>query len=83
MSIIQAHNVEKSFQGKVILSDISFAIDAGDKIGLIGRNGSGKTTLLNLLTGALEADQGAIHRAQTLLVAMLGQIGRASCRERV
>lgn len=73
MSIIQAHNVEKSFQGKVILSEISFAIDAGDKIGLIGRNGSGKTTLLNLLTGTLEADQGQIHRAQTLLVAMLGQ----------
>ncbi len=73
MSIIQAHHVEKSFQGNIVLSGLSFAVDAGDKIGLIGRNGSGKTTLLRLLTGELDADKGSVVRAQNTVISMLGQ----------
>ena len=73
MSIIQADGISKSFQGRQVLSDLSFAIDATDKIGLIGRNGSGKSTLLKLLTGNLEPDQGRIHRAGSTAMSMLDQ----------
>lgn len=42
------------------LSDVSFQLNAGDRLGLIGHNGSGKTTLLRALSGAYEPDQGTI-----------------------
>ena len=73
MSILWADKIAKSFQGREILSDISFAIDAGDRIGLIGRNGSGKSTLLKLMTGELEPDRGSIHRAYRIMTSMLDQ----------
>ena len=41
-------------------SDISFHINAGDRVGLIGLNGAGKTTLLNILSGDLDADSGNV-----------------------
>lgn len=73
MSILWADNLSKSFQGREILSGISFSIDAGDRIGLIGRNGSGKSTLLKLMTGDLEPDGGTLHRAYRIMTSMLGQ----------
>ncbi len=47
--------------GRPILEDASATIDSGHHVGLVGRNGAGKTTLLRLITGQIEADQGAIH----------------------
>lgn len=73
MSILWADKIGKSFQGREILSGLSFAIDAGDRIGLIGRNGSGKSTLLKLMTGELEPDRGSIHRAYRIMTSMLDQ----------
>lgn len=73
MSIVQANGISKAFLGREILRDLSFAVDAGDKIGLVGRNGSGKSTLLKLLSGTLAPDSGSIHKADSILVSMLGQ----------
>lgn len=73
MSIIQAQTISKSFQGRAILSDLSFAIDAGDRIGLVGQNGTGKSTLLGLIAGHIPPDEGEIIRAQSLVISTLGQ----------
>ncbi len=73
MSFVQAHNLSKSYQGKEILSDLSFAVEAGDRIGLVGQNGSGKTTLLHLISGRIKPDSGEILRSQSLVMSYLEQ----------
>ena len=57
---IQVENISKSIQGKSILNDISFGIDAGQSLALIGPNGSGKSTLLRIVAGLLSADSGNV-----------------------
>ena len=49
--MLTAHNLSKAFGLTPILKNITFSINAGDRVGLIGPNGCGKTTLLRLLTG--------------------------------
>lgn len=58
--MIQISKLNKSYAHQEILSDISFTIHKGEKIGLIGRNGHGKTTLIRLLTGIESPDSGDI-----------------------
>lgn len=53
--------ISKSYNGKTVLENISGAIYAGDKIGLIGRNGVGKTTLARVLSGREPSDAGKIE----------------------
>ena len=60
-----ARNVSKSFQGRPVLHDLSWRVERGSVVGLLGANGAGKTTLLRILLGLLPADSGAaeIHGA--------------------
>ncbi|MEN8790065.1 MAG: ABC-F family ATP-binding cassette domain-containing protein [Flavobacteriaceae bacterium] len=58
--MINIHKLTVSFGGEELFGDISFRINQGDRIGLIGKNGAGKTTLLKLLSGSAQADSGAI-----------------------
>ena len=58
--IYSFNNVSKKFGNKSVLEDISFEIEAGKIIGLVGRNGSGKTTTLQLMSNLLLADKGKI-----------------------
>src|SRR5690606_23417175 len=53
----------KSFGGMIAVGGVSFEIESGALVGLIGPNGSGKTTTLNLLNGALAPDSGSVHVA--------------------
>ena len=62
--MLTAHHLTKSYNINPVLNDISFSINAGDRIGLIGPNGAGKTTLLRLLTGAEQPDKGQIVFAE-------------------
>jgi len=55
--------VEKSFDGKVVLSGVSFAAQEGSLTAILGASGSGKTTLLRLIAGLERADRGAISLA--------------------
>jgi ATPase subunit of ABC transporter with duplicated ATPase domains len=70
MSLIYLDHASLSFGDRQILDDVSFGINPGDKIGLVGHNGSGKSTLLKCLTGQLQLDKGAVIRRRNL-----GRIG--------
>jgi branched-chain amino acid transport system permease protein len=59
--------VSKSFGGLRAVEKVSFRVDRGQIIGIIGPNGSGKTTLLNVLSGALKPSSGAIRLAGTVI----------------
>lgn len=61
--MIVVKNIEKRFQSKKILNQISFHIKQGEYVGLIGLNGAGKTTLLHILAGILKEDSGFIRVA--------------------
>jgi|SRR3989344_2272900 len=57
-SIITIKNLKKNFNQKEVLQDISFKINEGDIVALIGPNGCGKTTILNILSKLIESDGG-------------------------
>ncbi len=57
MQVIQ---ISKSFGARDILKDVSFRVDPGDRVAVVGRNGEGKTTLLRILAGQAEADAGTV-----------------------
>ena len=58
---LEAMSLVRRFGGIVAVDRVSFRIERGELIGLIGPNGSGKTTLINLLSGALAPDEGTIR----------------------
>ncbi|MCL1982981.1 MAG: ABC-F family ATP-binding cassette domain-containing protein [Clostridiales bacterium] len=58
MIVLSANNIAKSFGSEAVLKDVSFHVNDGDRIGVIGNNGAGKTTLLNILSGEITADSG-------------------------
>ncbi|MDP3386776.1 MAG: ABC-F type ribosomal protection protein [Eubacteriales bacterium] len=59
-SVITADKISKSYDGQLILSNVSFELFYGDSFALIGNNGSGKTTLLKMITKEIESDSGQI-----------------------
>ena len=58
---------------KTILSDVSFAIEEGDRLGIVGVNGSGKSTLLRIISGKIDPDSGEVHIARDKTVGMMEQ----------
>ncbi len=57
---IKAKNLEKSFDGKKVLNDISFSVKKGEVFGYLGPNGAGKTTTVRILTGLIKPDRGEV-----------------------
>lgn len=66
MTLIRLEQISKAFAGIPVLQDISWQIEVGRKIGLIGANGSGKSTLLHILSGSMRADTGTVEGARGL-----------------
>lgn len=60
MSFLELRKVQKRFGGLCAVDDVSFTLEKGGVLGLVGPNGSGKTTLLNLITGLLPVTAGSI-----------------------
>jgi ATPase subunit of ABC transporter with duplicated ATPase domains len=61
------------FPSKTVFDDISLGVDAGERIGIVGRNGDGKSTLINVLAGLTEPDRGRVIRTNGVSVGVLGQ----------
>ena len=74
MKYIETINLTKYHGAAPILSDISFSINSGEKIGLVGRNGSGKSTLLRILSGEDSSFEGNLVVASGLGRASVPQI---------
>ena len=60
MPLIAATNIAHRFGTDIILDGVSLTIEAGDRIGMVGRNGCGKSTLMKILCGMIPADQGQV-----------------------
>ena len=64
--VLDVVGLSKSYDNEAVIKDLSFKIEKGDKIALIGPNGVGKTTLLELITQNIEPDSGSINWGQTI-----------------
>ena len=73
MIILSAKNLSKVYGTDVILERVSFHINEGDRIGIVGKNGAGKSTLLNMLTGELPCDDGEFFVSQNTRIGYLKQ----------
>mgnify|MGYP000084233633 FL=1 len=66
-------NITVSFGGRDLYKNISFQINAKDKIGVVGKNGAGKSTMLKLITGEQKASSGQINSVKSLSIGYLPQ----------
>jgi ATP-binding cassette subfamily F protein 3 len=73
MIILSCSNIAFSFGTDIILSNISFNIQDGEKVGLVGVNGAGKTTLFKILCGVYQPDSGEIYLAKGTRIGYLEQ----------
>ena len=71
--LITLQNINKSFLDKSILKDVNLTINEKERVGLLGINGVGKTTLLNIISGALEYDEGTLARKPNIRIGYLRQ----------
>lgn len=73
MQTLRADNLTSIYGEKTLFNDVSFIINEGDRVGLIGTNGSGKTSLLNVLAGINHADSGSISKPNDYSIGYLKQ----------
>ena len=71
--VIEAEQVSKSFDGRLLVEDMNFRLPPGGIVGVIGPNGAGKTTLFNMITGLDRPDIGSIRVGETVQLAYVDQ----------
>lgn len=71
--LCSAYQIEKSFASRTLFRDLTFAVESGDRIGLIGPNGSGKSTLMRILAQKTTVDGGKLSFSRGLRVGFLEQ----------
>ncbi|MGB5667653.1 MAG: ABC-F family ATP-binding cassette domain-containing protein [Maribacter sp.] len=71
--MLNIHNLSVSFGGEYLFEEISFRLNAGDRVGLIGKNGAGKSTLLKLLSKDMQLDSGTIATEKDVKIGFLRQ----------
>lgn len=71
--MINIHNLSVSFNATYLFQEATFKLNAGDRVGLIGKNGAGKSTMLNILSRRLEADSGTIAYDKDVKIGFLRQ----------
>ena len=73
MNILTAEQITKSYTERILLNGISFSLQEGEKVGVIGINGTGKSTLLKILSGLEEPDGGKLVLANHVIIRYLPQ----------
>ncbi|ASI88951.1 MULTISPECIES: energy-dependent translational throttle protein EttA [Vibrio] len=71
--VLEVNNLTKSFDGRVLIDDLSFSIPKGAIVGIIGANGAGKSTLFKMLSGTEQPDAGTIELGDTVKLASVEQ----------
>lgn len=71
--MLNVHNLSVSFGGEVLFEGISFRLNPGDRVGLIGKNGAGKSTLLKLLGGEMLPESGTVSKDKGMSIGYLKQ----------
>jgi len=71
--MLNAHDITVSFSGEELFSGITFKLNAGDRIGLVGKNGAGKSTLLKIVSGEQEYDRGSMAFDKDISLGFLKQ----------
>jgi len=70
---IKAEKIHKAYKGNTVLEDVSFILNPGQKVGLVGYNGTGKSTLLKILTGEVDIDEGSLIKRKDLIIGYMPQ----------
>lgn len=71
--VIEANNISKQFNDRVLIENLSFAIPKGAIVGIIGPNGAGKSTLFKMIMGIEQPDSGSIRLGETVQLAYVDQ----------
>lgn len=71
--MISVDNLAVEFSGSTLFSDVSFTINADDKIALMGKNGAGKSTMMKIIAGAQQATRGSVRTPKDAIIAYLPQ----------
>ncbi|MCI5044115.1 MAG: energy-dependent translational throttle protein EttA [Aquisalinus sp.] len=71
--VIEAENLKKGFEDKLLIGDLSFKLPPGGIVGVIGPNGAGKTTLFKMLTGQDTPDEGTLRVGDTVSLGYMDQ----------
>ncbi|MDC7124931.1 MAG: energy-dependent translational throttle protein EttA [Spirochaetales bacterium] len=72
--VVEAENVKKAFDDRILVENMTFSMPPGAIIGIIGPNGAGKTTLFKMITGSEKPDDGSIKVGQTVKLAHVDQL---------
>ena len=78
MSLIRLHNVSKTYDANRVLRDVSFRLQPGERVGLIGKNGTGKTTMFRMILGQEEPDSGEVDMTPDATVGYFSQFSTLS-----
>ena len=71
--VIEANNLTKGFEDKLLIDELSFQLPPGGIVGVIGPNGAGKTTLFKMLTGIENPDDGSLKVGETVIMGYVDQ----------
>ena len=72
--VIEFNNVTKSYDGRVLLDDLSMSVPSGAIVGIVGGNGAGKSTLFRMISGAEQPDSGTIELGESVKLAFVEQL---------
>lgn len=73
-NLINCQSISRAYSGKVLFENVTFGIEDGDRIAIIGANGAGKSTLLRIVAGMEDTDSGAVTRRKDLKLVYVPQV---------
>jgi ATP-binding cassette, subfamily F, member 3 len=76
MSLLTVENLRHAYKDQLVMDGVSFTVNAGERVALVGRNGTGKTTVLRLIAGLEAPDRGSVRVLPSVRVGYLAQEGR-------